>query len=380
MLRPPSSWEGGGRCASRLSLLLCLWAVPWVPTWAAAQQDLPPEKGPGARGWAEGALEVEPAAREFGDRYQFETVHAGFTVRNRGERVVFVEEALAVGGTGTVTIGQVLLAPGEETTVEVDQDLGSELGVTYFRYALITDEPGVERYRFSLSGFVESAYDPPTPTVSFGTVDAARGAVAESELGSREVQRLELLEVVEAPAWVRVTEAARAGVDGEALRLRFELEPGEAPPGLLGGAVLLRTNVPHQPQVSIVLRGAAYGIVVPNVNPVALGAVELGAAARSEVTLRARGGRVSLADLELDAPPPGISGDLHPCRPADAACRVLRLDFAPVAEGPLLHDLILRAPTLGETLTLHVYGIGLRPGAEIRELPLPPELAGEEGG
>lgn len=346
-------------------LLLCLLLLPVGKTAA----DERPEKAPGVVTGVPGSLVfIGDPHRAFADSYQHSVVEHVFTAENRGPHPVTIEQALAVRGSAELTAEPAVIAPGGQLTVRVRQPLGSEVGQTSFRYALITDEPGVSRYRFSLSGFVQSAYDPERPAFSFGVVERARGARSSLEIFSREVDRLELGGVaIDHPA-VRV-ESSRAGVAEEGLLLTAILDPS-APLGALSGTVTLTTNVSNQVTVEIPWSSQVFGDLVPSEHPIALGLIRVSERLTRDITLRSRSGRPFSIDRIEDFGG-GVTTDAAPCSGTGTAdCWVIRLIVDAASPGMLGSTLRIVTDRDDETLPLSYGGIVIGRDTTIRQLDL----------
>lgn len=333
-----------------------------------------PEKRPGMPSSAEPGLVFDRPNDVFDDTYQFGEVRHVFPFRNVGQKTVTIEQGLALAGVGHVEFAPARVPPGGTGEARVVQPLADKLGESSFRYALVTDEPGVSRYRFSLSGFVESAYDPARPEVVFGEVERGAGALAEIEVSSREVLHLELLESLEVPPWLRVEIGERAGDAGQGFQLKVRLLP-EAPLGLVAGTLLLRTNVPNQDRVAVRFRGTVYGDVRPSVNPVGWGAMNLGQSYRESLRLRSRSGRP--VEIESVTDTAGlVRVEVQPCpeTPEDVACRRLQLEMtvAPtLATGPFGGHLHVQLKGSKEILPIAHSGLVVAPGTPIRHLEVP---------
>lgn len=346
-------------------------AQPGAP---AEPLDPRPEKRPGMPSSAEAALIFDQPNAYFDDTYQFGEVRHVFPFRNTSQKTVTIEQGLAVAGIGHVEFAPSKVPPGGSGEARVVQPLADKLGESSFRYALVTDEPGVSRYRFSLSGFVESAYDPARPEAVFGEVERGAGALAEIEISSREVLRLDLTESLEVPAWLRVEVGARAGDAGQGFQLKVRLLP-EAPLGLVAGTFLLRTNVPNQDRLLVRFRGVVYGDLRPSVNPVGWGAVHLGQSYRESLRLRSRSGRP--VEIESVTDTAGqVLVEVQPCpeTPEDAACRRLQLEMtvAPtVATGPFGGHLQVKLKGSADVLPIAHSGLVVAPGTPIRNLEIP---------
>lgn len=318
---------------------------------------------------------VEPHAG-FADRYQFETVIWRFTLRNPGASPVRIIERIALDGTGLIEVEPPTVAPGGSAAVTVKQPLADRLGAISFRYALLTDEPGTPRYRFSLSGFAQSAFEPERPSFDFGHLDRSRGGSAEALLTSREVDRLQIVAVEEAPPFLQVT-WSDASADGEQSQgLRATLTAG-APQGILAGTVRLRTNVATQPQVAIRYHAEVWGDVVPDQNPLPLGAIRLGETGVGVVRFTSRSGRA----FEIaPARPEGASSPLRlavracPGVQNAAACRELEVRFTPFFAGPIGDRIELRVEGDDAPLPIFYTGLAIHPDTVIQPLALPESL------
>jgi hypothetical protein len=264
-------------------------------------------------------LELTETAASFGDVHAGAVVTHRFPFRNRGRRPVRITGVRAASTRGEVEVHPEVVPPGGEGYVEVRQPIGGRLGLATFRFAVKADDGAGER-RITLGGFVQSAYDPDQPLVDFGTV--APGSVAPLDLFSREVDRLEVRDVVDAPPFLSVEAGGRAGLarEGVALRLRLALD---VPLGDHAGAVRVRTNVEHQPEVTVAWRASVFEDVAPSESPVDLGVVREGRPFTKAVRLERRSG----APLEVERVDAGngVTVEVEPCPEPSAACRALRL-------------------------------------------------------
>ena len=307
----------------------------------------------------------------FADTYQFATVEHEFRLTNRGEREVTITDAFALSDDGQVRFDRQPIPPGGPTTVTVTQPVGDRLGTTSFRFALITDEPGSPRYRFSLSGFVQSAYDPEAVHLDLGFVDRRRGGTAQLELYSREVEHLRTAEVAaDHPGFTIATEPA--GLSGEGLRVRVTATP-DLPRGLVFGTAVLETNVEHQPRFELSYAVNAFDDVVPAANPVAFGLVRAGTEAIETVEVRSRSG----ADFEIEHASSSL-GDIlevswRPCEGGDnrpSSCFEVRLSLSP--EQPRITDGSAELYIVGdpEAVPIKISAWVIDPGTAVKQLDM----------
>ena len=314
-------------------------------------------------------LSFDEPHRWFGDRYQGQTVRQQFRFTNRGQRPVRVVERVDVRGSAEIEVDPTTISPGESGTVSITQPLSGLLGQVGFRYAVITDEPGGPRYRMTLSGFVQSAFDPEVPRVLFGMVDRAAGGRVEFELFSREVPRLVLVSVGEPPSFLRLEEIGRAGVADEGLRLRATLTPG-APLGHLAGTLRLRTNVDHQPEVRVPFEGAVFDDVFPSESPVQFGLAYTGGPLTKRLVLESRSGRPFRVDRvvdsngKLEATATACGGEER----AAAACQEIELSWPEPTAGALRGTLRIELVDPAVPLELSYVGLVVSAGTPVERL------------
>src|SRR5690606_17946037 len=107
---------------------------------------------------------------------------------------------------------------------------------------------GVDRYRFSLSGFAYSVLSPDRPVLTFGDVTRGSKETLAVDLTAQESEPLRLLEVVESPDWAAVH------IDGQRAAATIN---EKLPAGPNGAKVKIRTNLAVQPfaELGIVANG-----------------------------------------------------------------------------------------------------------------------------
>ncbi len=317
------------------------------------------------------SLAFDQPQAAFGTVYQRSVVEQTYPFVNQGTKAVTI---LAVrprfeGGTGEAVPS--VVPPGGQGEIRVRQPVGDRLGVTGFRIAIDTDDPNAPLLRLSLSGFVESAYEPQTPKLEFGTVLTEQERALDLELASREVERLEVREVLGAPAFVEVNAAGRSGELGEGILLKAKVRKG-APIGIHTGTLVLRTNVPNQPEIAVPFSVTVYGDVVPESNPVSFALIRTGQSYEAAVALRSRSGTPFSVESAVD-PEGKVEAEVSSCSgvPAGAADPDQPTEPEAIAAAPCqrltLRGLALTSGPFGGTLNVRISG---------QEAPLPIRYAG----
>ena len=270
----------------------------------------------------------------FGEVYEGTTVTHRFAFRNTGKAAVRITGLHPVSPRARATAHPEVVPPGGEGYVEVEQPTAGRLGLASFRVAMQTDD-GAER-KLGLSGFILSAYEPDQPSIDMGTV--APGATATLELFSREVDRLEVREVLDAPAFLAVDATGRAGPAQEGVVLKLTVRP-DAPLGFHSTTLRVRTNVASQPEAAVAWKAAVYEDVVPSENPLDLGLVREGTPFVKVILLARRSG--AALDVEgIDTGHPAVTAELAPCPTPSDACRALRLSGTAPPAGTALNGTV----------------------------------------
>lgn len=286
-------------------------------------------------GFATGLLLPRPVGAELvfdasglqvtGEPFQYTVYQHEFQFTNRGEELVKVREIVDIRGTAEIRVEPREIPPGGSGRFIVQQPMDL-LGSSHYRYALITDEAGVERYRLTLSAFIQSAYSPEKILVDFGFIDPREEAIARFELFSREVESLQILSADSAQTGPRLASSERIGVAGEGIDQAL-VWPKGAMQGIQGGSLVVETNVEHQPKIVVSYRANVFGRVVPSEHPIDLGLGRTDEPIEKVVTLTSRDG--SAIEVErIEMPDGEIQASLVSCpgREQDLSCRLLALE------------------------------------------------------
>jgi hypothetical protein len=309
-------------------LLMALGSALQAPAPAPAPAPSPAPSPSPSPSPAVSALEITEPMASFGEVYEGAVLTHRFPFRNRGASPVRIADLRPLAARGRATAHPEVVPPGGEGYVLVEQPTGGRSGLATFRFALRADDGAPER-RLTVSGFIQSAYDPDQPALDLATV--APGGSGSLELFSREVDRLEVKEILDAPAFVSVDAAGRAGAVQEGVVLRLALRP-DAPLGFHSGVLRLRTNVERQPEVAVAWRAGVYEDVVPSESPVDLGVVREGEPFVKAIRLERRSG-APIEVERIDAGETAVKAETAPCPTPSDSCRVIRLSGVGPATG-----------------------------------------------
>ncbi len=320
------------------------------------------------------ALVFDTPHAEFGERYQHQTVVHRFAVENPAAHAVRIVSLLPRSGDGWVEGVPVELPPGGRAELVVHQPMAERLGKTAIRIGAYTDErdgfdvsPGTAHYKLSISGFVQSAYDPEALQVGLGWVDQTVGSRASFELASREVPALTLIGVRDAPDGITVRDIGAVGLPGEGRKFELTLAPGAAL-GFHEGLLHLETNVTNQPLMALRYWANVFADVVPDRNPIKLSGGRAFETVTEVVELRSRSGKtVQVFSFEDTAGAFELMSD-EPCVADQNSCRRLTLRAQPTASGPIEGTLQIRLSDEEPPLPLLYRGWVLDANAVIRQI------------
>jgi hypothetical protein len=302
----------------------------------------------------------------FGEVYQHTVVVGRLVFENRGRVPVRILGATAVLAGGRIAFEPEVVPPGGRGEVWVEQPVGDRLGEVTFRFGLKTNDPALPEPKLTLTGFVQSAYDPEVGRIELGQIDRGQGATARFELVTREADRLGNVTMVEGPRWVRLT--ARGERDsGQGVELEVAIEPN-APLGFHVERLLLRTDVPQQPDYVLELRTSISGDVVASEAPIDLGVLRHHQPFVKEITLRSRSG-LPVAIAAVDSGFLEVAESACP-GPSDPACRRLSLTGTPQDLGSLVGVLQVHLVGDPEPLPLRYAGVVAPRDTVVRDLGL----------
>ena len=311
-------------------------------------------------------LVIDDPTVDVGECYQYGQVEHEFRIENRGDREVRFVRLVPQAAGGSGNVDPLVVPPGESALAVLRQPVGGKLGRARFGFVLETDLPEQPAPTLVIETFVQSAYDSEYPMLDFGVIDVTVGSSADLEIGSREVDSVQLREVVQGPPFIEVAETGRAGVADEQARLTFRYLPG-APIGFHSGGIHVRTDVPQQPDYVVGFQAAVYGDVVPSEPLVPLGAIRVGES--FDHTFRLTSRTNSGFTVERVEDPNGVlQGRATPCvgGSATSPCWEVHLSGKGVQEGQVGGN--LRVWVGEDRIPVAYNGLIASASAQIRDL------------
>ena len=237
------------------------------------------------------SLRIEPKHASFDAATASSTVRQTYTVTNTGDKTVRIRDWKAIAGHGQLKLPETL-APGEKTTFELELALPSGLGQVLHRFAVFTDEPDVERYRFTLGGFVYSLLTPAPAVADLGTLRFDSTQTHSLEFEAREEDPLVMGRIISAPDWLDVS------VEGRTLRSRLRKGVNL---GIHVGSIRIATNLPAQPFVDVGAKAIVSGDLRPSVYGLGIRPVHVNEKAEASIEMT-HANKADLSKLAVHAP------------------------------------------------------------------------------
>lgn len=299
---------------------------------------------------------------EFEDVYASKAASCELSFSNNDTREIEVSNFRFFAQQGTANPDRVKIAPKSTARVLVSVDTSRSAG--RMSYIVLFDSSPKAAYRSAkVRGFVRSALSEPSPSVNFGVVDVRAGSGSikrELHLGSKEVANFRIERIVETPSWVTASV-----LDDGGLQLSVK---DTAPWGIQDDYLRVAISTPNQPEVSIRVKADVHGEVVPSENPVDLGIIQLGNKNEGLIRLNDLTGKpLKLGALKIK----GFLGDARefPCRPKQAACRMVRIRVSEKQPaGSLKGELMVGLPGYQRRLPVYTWGMLIPKGYKIPSL------------
>lgn len=299
---------------------------------------------------------------DVGEVRQFSSAESQIAVTNPGPETVSILDVSPLRKADSVSSFPKSIPPGATLIIAVSVGAQNDLGVHLHGFRIRTDEKKGGEYFAQVKLFGTSVLDEPRPVVDFGPVDAGTPVEPRTvRFTSREVPRLEMAKILEAPEFVdaSLTEDRRGIV--LAVRDRADWGPQD-------GFVRIGLDSEQQSEAWVEVRAEIRGDVVPDSNPFGFGVARVGEKSAYKLRLTSRSGqdfRIGKITLE------GFKGKASTtsCVPKLPGCRMLVLHVAgDQPTGKLSGVVSLELPDLHNRLPIHVWGVLLKPSTKVISL------------
>lgn len=306
-------------------------------------------------------LEIRPC--EFDEHYQFTYVECQIELANHSDKSIKILEISPVRKEDTISPTTLTVAPGATAYLETKVFLANGLGHSSHYFNLKTDEPEKEKRSATARGFVNSILDEPKAGIDFGVVDLTTKDKAQKEitLSSHEVEKLEMLEVLEKPDYLDVA------IDKNKKTIHASVK-SSASWGLHQDFIKLKINAPQQPQAWVLVKVDVHGEVVPASNPFDMGLIRQGNKNEALIRLNhAAKKKFKLGKIELKDADGTV--ETVPCQPKEDSCQMLKFTLGKnQPTGQVRGKIFVELPEYHQTLPIIVGALYLSPDTKIHSL------------
>lgn len=310
-----------------------------------------------------------------GERQQFELVECDIELRNTGNTPIMISKGEGALQGDRIDQQTLIVPPNGSAYLRAYISTRDNSGYIKRSFRFATTEPGRLGVRgASVTAFVTSILDVPTPTIDFGAVRTNEKSPTQSvQVTSREVKDFKLLGIASSPSYLA------AVIDGDGHTVQVTVRP-DAPWGLMHEKVKLKTSASQQPEAWVTVDANIIGDIASNGNPFSLGLMRTGQKNEFLIRLTSRSksdiqiGKFGLQKIKGTA-------SSEDCSPKEKGCRLIRLkidDDQPL--GRLQGVLDVEFVDIKQHLPIELVGMLLSPETKVHDFNQEVERTREQQG
>ncbi len=220
-------------------------------------KDAPDEQPGGAP-----RIEFDELAHDFGSVYQYGDISHSFVFRNTGTAMLVIGKVRSTCGCTPAVAGKDEIPPGDVGEIDVTFRSGSRRGRFTKHVYVDSNDPVNPRVDLTVTGDVRVEVDVTPRGVYIGRLKVGETLERWVELTAVEVPSFSILEVRKTHQALTVLKPVK--LPGEPCRYRLGIRFGPVTePGRVSAKVILRTDLPHTPELTI----SVYGKVTDGAEP-----------------------------------------------------------------------------------------------------------------
>lgn len=226
----------------------------------AAEEE--PKDAPDEQAGGMPRIEFDELAHDFGSIYQYGEVSHRFLFRNTGTATLVIGKVRSTCGCTPAVAGQSEIRPGDVGEIKVTFRSGSRRGRFAKHVYVDSNDPVNSRVNLTVTGEVRVEVEVTPRGVYIGSLKVGETLERWVELTAVEVRSFSILEVFTTHPALTVPKPIK--LSGEPCRYRIAVRFGPATaPGRVSAEVILRTDLPHTPELTI----SVYGKVTDGAEP-----------------------------------------------------------------------------------------------------------------
>ena len=317
----------------------------------------------GAQDPGEQSYSLSTTDVDVGEVYALAAIDIKVALTNEGTSSLTIDRILPrwAGTSARVEIQNKTLEPGESTNVSISIDGGDGVGRFSHIFYAFADRSDKPIGKIAVRGFADWIVDPASTSVDVGVVKDHNQFEKTLRLKLRPGVTLRLTRIVSASRWID----ARIVDDGAALSIRSE---AKMPWGSFNEAIVVETDSNDQKRIAFHIVGNVQGIVVPNMETIAFGAIREGSSPEQAVRLESANGKAfRVGDVTVT----GARGEaiVQECVPASDSCKVVKLKLDEQHMGVAPKGVLsISFPEIGSTLPIPFGGAVIGKDTVVRDL------------
>jgi len=259
----------------------------------------PPERSEGPGGATPGKiprLTVPESIHSFGQIYRGEKVQHHFLLKNAGEAELEIKKVRPSCGCTAAVPSQNVVPPGGEAYVEVTFDSKNFVGKVTKTVMVDTNDPSEPTHTLTLEAFILEEVAAEPSRLTLGQIRQGEGRSLKVEVKSPTGMELKVSEAQSSSRALEITSIEKQADGLYAIKLEVKKD---SPAGRFDGDLVVRTNSPRQPIITIPFFGEVVSDVSVFPPQLSFGLVRRGTGAVRQLLITFHNPGVRLVRVEV---------------------------------------------------------------------------------
>ncbi|MDI6760377.1 MAG: DUF1573 domain-containing protein [Candidatus Brocadiaceae bacterium] len=245
-------------------------------------------------------LTVPESIHSFGQMYRGEKVRHHFLLKNEGEAELEIRKVRASCGCTAAEPSQKVIPPGGEAYVEVTFDSKNFVGKVTKTVMVDTNDPSEPTHTLTLEAFILEEVVAEPSRLTLGQIRQGEGRSLKVEVKSPTGMELKVSEAQSSSRALEITSIERQAGGLYAIKLEVKRD---SPAGRFDGDLVVHTNSPRQPIITIPFFGEVVGDISVFPPRLSFGLVRRGTEAVRQLLITFHNPGVRLVKVEVASVP-----------------------------------------------------------------------------
>lgn len=246
-------------------------------------------------------LTVPESLHSFGQIYRGEKVQYHFLLKNAGEAELEIRKVRPSCGCTAAVPSQKVIPPGGEAHVEVTFDSKNFVGKVTKTVMVDTNDPSEPTHTLTLEAFILEEVAAEPSRLTLGQIRQGEGLSLEVEVKSPTGMELKVSEAQSSSRALEITSIERQASSRYAIKLEVKRD---SPAGRFDGDLVVHTNSPRQPIITIPFFGEVVSDVSVFPPQLSFGLVRQGTEAVRQLLITFHNPGVRIVRVEVAGPLP----------------------------------------------------------------------------